>query len=172
MSNEFTGRWLITGALLGVAAGVVFALFEMLAAWAMGDGFWMPLRMIGAIVLGKEALEPSYSLTGAALTGAVLHMALSALYGTVFAALVAVVRGLRSSGAVLVAAASLYGLTLWLVNFYAIAPLAFEWFQDANAVVQFVAHVAFYGALLGILLAARLPLGAHAPRPRRQPLGV
>jgi hypothetical protein len=90
----------------------------MVAAWAMDDGFWMPLRMIGAIVLGEEALEASYSLAGAAVAGAMLHMALSALYGAVFAALVELVRGLRSSGGVLVAAASLCGLTLLLVNFY------------------------------------------------------
>jgi hypothetical protein len=172
MRNEFTGRWLRTGALLGLVAGVVFAVFEMLAAWGMGDGFWMPLRMIGAIVLGEDALEPSYSLAGAALTGAVLHMALSALYGAVFGALAAFALGLQSSRAALVAATSLYGLTLWLVNFYVIAPVAFEWFQDANAFVQFIAHVFFYGALLGLLLAARLPLGAQVARRRHEPIGV
>ena len=172
MRNESVRRWLLPSVLFGMLAGVVFALFEMLAAWAMGDGFWMPLRMIGAIVLGEEALEASYSLTGAAATGAVVHMVLSALFGAAFGVLLAAVPGVGASRGVLVAAASLYGLALWIVNFYVIAPVAFEWFQDADPVVQFFAHTVFFGALLGALLAARVPSPA-APRPRRrEPLGV
>lgn len=172
MSNESLGRWLVPGLVFGMIAGVVFATFEMLAAWAMGDGFWMPLRMIGAILLGEEALEPSYSLTGAAATGAALHMALSGLFGAVFGFAAAAVRGLRSSRAVLVAAASAYGLVLWLVNFYAIAPVAFAWFQDADPVVQFVAHTFLFGTVLGALLAVRLPAHAESRHRRREPLGV
>ncbi len=172
MRGESLYRWLTRGALIGAVAGVVFAMFEMIAAWAMGDGFWMPMRMIGAIVLGEGALEPSYSLAGAVTVGALLHIALSALYGAVFGALVALVPGLRPSLGLLVVAGSVYGLALWLVNFYAIAPVAFEWFQDANVFVQFIAHTFVYGALLGLLLAARLPRGAEVTRRERQPVGV
>jgi hypothetical protein len=173
MRNESIGRWLLPALLFGMVAGVVFALFEMLAAWAMGDGFWMPLRMIGAIVLGEEALQASYSLAGAAVTGALVHTALSGLFGAAFGLLLAAVPGLGAGRGVLVAAASLYGLALWIVNFYVIAPVAFEWFQDADPVVQFVAHTLFFGVLLGALLAGRVP--AHAERPHRrreQPLGI
>lgn len=168
MRSESLSSWLVRGALIGVVAGIVFAMFEMIAAWAMGDGFWMPLRMIGAIVLGEEALEGSYSLAGAATAGAVVHMALSALYGAVFGALLALVPVLRGSAGLLVAAGSLYGLALWLVNFYVVAPIAFEWFQDANAVVQFVAHVVFFGALLGGSFARVAPRAE--PGRRREPL--
>jgi hypothetical protein len=157
MRNESIRQWLVPGALLGIVAGVAFALFEMLAAWGMGDGFWMPLRMIGAIVLGEEALQASYSLPGAAAAGAVIHLALSAVFGAGLGLVAALVRGLTTSRGVLVAAGSLYGLALWLVNFYAIAPVAFEWFQDADPLVQFVAHTFVFGTLLGALLALRLP---------------
>lgn len=170
MRNESIRRWLIPSALLGMVAGIVFILFEMIADWAMGNTFWMPLRMIGAIVLGEDALEMSYSVTEAAVAGGIVHMALSALFGAVFGGLLAVVHGLRSSRGVLVVAASLYGLTVWLVNFYAIAPAAFEWFQNADPIVQFVAHTFLFGALLGALLAPRVP--AHAEPRRREPLGV
>jgi len=171
MRSESLRSWLLAGALLGLVAGVAFALFEMLASWAMDDGFWMSLRMIGAIVLGEAALEASYSLTEAAFVGAAAHMALSALYGAFFGALAALADRLRSNAVVLVVAASLYGFALWLVNFYVIAPVAFEWFQDADPVVQFLAHTVVYGALLGALLAPRLPQPARVTR-RREPLGV
>jgi hypothetical protein len=147
--------WLAAGAAFGLVAGLFFALFEMVAAWQMGDGFWMPLRMIGAILLGADALEPTYSLAGAAIAGALLHMMLSALYGAMFAA-IASVGGLLSRPA-RVAAATVYGLALWLANFYVVASFAFEWFQDADPLVQFLAHTFVYGSLLGLLLAAVRP---------------
>jgi uncharacterized membrane protein len=48
----------------GFMAGLLFALFEMIAAALMQNpnSLFMPLRMIGAIVLGPAALEPTYSL--------------------------------------------------------------------------------------------------------------
>ncbi len=167
MRGESLPKFVTAGALIGVVAGAAFAMFEMVAAWAMGDGFWMPLRMIGAIGLGEEALESSYSLAGAASVGALLHLALSAVYGAIFGGLLALVPTLRTNVGVLVLAGSLYGLGLWLVNFYVVAPVAFEWFQDANAAVQFVAHVFFFGALLGALSSKV----AHAvPASRREPI--
>jgi len=155
--------WVTRGALLGVVAGIVFMAFELVAAWAMGDGFWMPLRMIGAIVLGEGALEASYSLAGAVAVGALLHVFLSAAFGAVFGAVVALAPALQASRSVLVGAAAVYGVALWIVNFYVIAPVAFEWFQDADPVVQFVAHTFFFGTLLGAMLAPRVMRGAPVP---------
>ena len=58
------------GSIVAVAmvAGLIFAAFEMLAAAIlMGpDAAMTPLRMIGAIALGAEALEPGYSVMVAA----------------------------------------------------------------------------------------------------------
>jgi hypothetical protein len=85
------GWWLKHGAIGGLIAGIVFAMFEMIvAALMMGmDAFWMPMRMIGAIVLGQAALDPSYSLATAGLVGIVVHMMLSVIYGVIFGAVVA-----------------------------------------------------------------------------------
>jgi len=138
------------GALAGIAAGIVFAVFEMAASAAMtgAEAATMPLRMIGAIALGPEALEPSFSLTTAALAGVAVHLVLAAIYGGVFAALAG---GLRS-GAGIVGLGAAYGLALWLLNFYVIAPAAFPWFADADPMIQFVAHTIFFGAALGFVL--------------------
>jgi hypothetical protein len=49
--------------------------------------------------------------------------------------------------------ATLYGLILWLVNFYLIAPAArWDWFAGANLLVQFFSHMLFFGAVLGLCL--------------------
>src|ERR687897_931242 len=74
------------GAIAGIVAGLVFAAFEMAAsAFMMGvEAFFMPLRMIGAIVLGPEALDPGYSLLAAGVAGVMVHMMLSIIYGVIF----------------------------------------------------------------------------------------
>ncbi len=146
------GSWVFTGAVMGIVAGIAFAMFEMIVAQIMGDGFFMPLRMIGAIVLGQGALEPSYTLATAAIAGVVVHMVLSAIYGAVFGAVASAVGVLRANRGVLVGVATVFGLLLWLVNFYVIAPMLFPWFLMANPVVQFAAHTFFYGTALGLLL--------------------
>ncbi len=148
-----TGWWAKQGAIGGIIAGLVFAMFEMVMAALLNGAFFGPLRMIGAIVLGREALQPSYPLLTAIVVGLVVHMMLSAIYGIVFALIVAAVPALASSPAALIAAASVYGLVLWLVNFYVVAPLAdWVWFTQSNPVVQFIAHTVMFGAVLGVYL--------------------
>lgn len=140
----------------GVVAGVVFAMFEMMMAAILNgsSAFFMPLRMIGAMVLGKDALSPDSSLFTAGITGAIVHMVLSAMFGIVFGLAVALIPTLGRSTASLVGSASVYGLVIWIANFYVIAPIAgWDWFpQETNGTVQFFAHVIFFGSVLGVWL--------------------
>lgn len=150
----------------GIVAGIVFAMFEMVMAAILNgtDAFFMPLRMIGAIVLGEDALMSSYSLAGAAITGVVVHMVMSMVFGMIFALIAGRVPAMARLGGALIAAASVYGLLLWIVNFYLIAPVAgWDWFPDRTEEwVQFVAHTFMFGSVLGFYLdrvrdAARTP---------------
>lgn len=140
--------WALTqGAIGGIVAGIIFAAFEMMASAAMlgPDAVFMPLRMIGAIVLGPAALETTYSLWGAGFAGLIVHIVLAVIYGALFAVIFG---GLRSP-AVDVAVGVAYGLALWLINFYVIAPMVFPWFTEADPMSQFIAHAVFFGAVLG-----------------------
>lgn len=145
------GRWALTGAIMGVAAGIIFAAFEVIMAAILGDGFFMPLRMIGAVVLGEGALGATYSLAAAVIMGLVVHLVLSAIYGAVFGLVVFSVHTLQRRGW-LIGAATVFGFALWIVNFYLIAPFAFPWFTEANVIVQFLAHTFFFGTALGLLM--------------------
>ncbi|WP_258045731.1 hypothetical protein [Mesorhizobium sp. NBSH29] len=122
----------------------------MASAFLMGIGaFFMPLRMIGAIVIGPAALDPGYSLLTAGSVGVIVHMVLSIVYGMIFGAIAAsTLRGQMAH----VGLGSLFGLVLWLVNFYVIAPMAFPWFLEANPIAQFIAHTFFFGTVLGYSL--------------------
>jgi uncharacterized membrane protein YagU involved in acid resistance len=128
------------------------------AAVLMGpQAFFMPLRMIGAIVLGSAALDPGYSLASAGFAGVIVHMVLSIVFALILAAFASPVAGT----AALAAGGIAFGIVLWLVNFYLVAPLAgWTWFPDrSNQVVQFVAHALFYGCPVGWYLGrSRVPI--------------
>jgi hypothetical protein len=158
------GWWVKHGLIGGLIAGIIFALFEVIAAAVMmgPDAFFVPLRMIGAIVLGPQALEPSYPLIPAALAGTGVHVVLSLLFGLIFGVIGAVVPALARTTAGLIVAGSLFGLALWLVNFFVIAPVAgWTWFPErTDPIIQFLAHTFFFGTVLGIWVdraAAALP---------------
>jgi hypothetical protein len=150
------GAWVRYGVLAGVTAGIVFAMFEMVMAVVFdgADAFFMPLRMIGGIGLGKAALEPGTSLLAAGGAGLVIHMILSMMYGVVAAAVLSLVPRLSASRTAVLVSTSLAGLALWIVNFYGLAPVfGWTWFPDGtNAAVQFVAHTFFFGTVLGLVL--------------------
>ncbi len=152
-----TGGWILPGAVMGVAAGGVFLIFEMIVAGIMGQSAFEPFRMIAATLLGKGALT-AQSTTGLAAVVPValaIHYALSAFYGGVFGAAVGAIGALRNGRVALAGAASVFGFVLWLANFYAIAPALFPWFLMADPAVQFIAHTFFFGTPLGLMLGIR-----------------
>lgn len=153
------GRLLLHGVVGGIVAGIVFAIVDMVLAVAiMGAPFVAPLRMIGAILLGPQALEPTYPLAQAAITGLLVHLVLSAIYGVIFVYLLAFVGQLNASTGLLLLYGSLFGLALWIVNFLLIAPIAFPWFAMVDQFwFGFVAHTFFYGTVLGGYVAAARP---------------
>jgi hypothetical protein len=150
------GAWLRYGIPAGVAAGIAFAMFEMImAALLNGAGaFFAPLRMIGGIGLGRTAIDPATSLLTAGGVGLVIHMLMSMSYGIVAAAVLSLVPELSASRTTILLTTSVAGLLLWLVNFYVLAPaFGWSWFPDkANPAVQFIAHTFFFGTVLGYLL--------------------
>lgn len=151
-----TATWLRAGLVGGVIAGIVFAMFEMIMAVVLngGDAFFMPLRMIGAIGVGKTALDPSTSLLTAGGAGLVIHMVLSMMYGVVVAGVIAKAGTLAQSSVSVVVVASAAGFGLWILNFFVLAGVfGWNWFPDSqNVAVQFVAHTVMFGTVLGLAL--------------------
>jgi hypothetical protein len=146
-------------------AGVSFAAFEMTvgALRAGVEGFWMPLRMIGAIALSESALNPSFPLAQPLLAGIIVHLTLSVAFAVVFVTLVQPTATIPSSNALLFRGC-VFGAALWLVNFYLVAPLmGWQWFPErSNALLQGLAHTFFYGCTLAFLL-SRDAVSVHAP---------
>lgn len=147
------GRWLIGG----LIAGIIFAMFEMIMAAIMGQGFFAPLRLIGAIGLGTGTLPmptPTIGLATIIPVALIIHMILSMMFGAGFGVVASAIDALRTNPVAVIVAATVVGFLLWIVNFFIIAPILFPWFGMTNQVVQFFAHTIFFGTVLGLLLAA------------------
>jgi hypothetical protein len=147
----------------GIVGGLIFAVFEMVAtAVMMGpDAAFMPLRMIGGIALGARALDPGYPLITAALAGVLVHMVLSIAFAIFFSVLVPAT---VSSGTLAILGMG-FGIGLWIVNFFVIAPIAgWNWFpEQTNPIVQLIAHGLFFGCPVGWYLGREQPIAIPVP---------
>ncbi len=164
-----TGWAVKQGLIGGIIAGIIFAMFEMVIAWLLSGNFFGPLRMIAGIPLQQP--PPQIAMGTAIVVGMITHMVFSMMFGVVVAWIVAMVAALRRSPAATVAFATLFGLVLWPLNFFVIAPLInAPWFMTEPSQLWqgFVAHTFMYGTVLGLYLARQLPgaatTGGDVPR--------
>jgi hypothetical protein len=146
----------------GVLAGIGFAVVELVIMDLRGGHLVVArfLRRIAAPWIGAQALAPDFPFATVAVVGTIIHFGLAALFGLIFTWLTELrVHELTRSRAILVLAATGYGLLLWPLNLYLIAPfVGWEWFvQETEPAVQAAAHLC-YGLLLGLYLNHRLGL--------------
>jgi hypothetical protein len=128
----------------GVIAGAVFMMVEMLMVqFVMGESMWGPPRMIAAIVLGKGVLPPPATFDAGILAVAMMvHFPLSILFALILALIIN-----RMGLGPAIAVGAIYGLVLYLVNFYGMT-VFFPWFAMARNWVSIFTHVLF-GAVAG-----------------------
>lgn len=151
-----------SGALGGVIAGSIFGLAQVIAAILQGHSAWAPLQAIAALLLGPATLQAPNLSPAVVVTAIGVHYGLSVVFGIALAvvSMSTVAVGTSLGGAVV--AGMVWGFAIWLVNFFLIAPVAFEWFTNENRAVQLVLHVLFYGAPLGYVLGRTLTHSAQA----------
>jgi len=155
MSSGSLGRTLSVGILGGVGAGIIFALFMMVMDAILGNGYLDWLRQSAAIALGGSVV-PARPQLSVLIFGLIVHMSLAALYGAVFAVSARYITFLRRD---LIVATTVFGLAIWILNFYIFSPWLFPWFDDSPDILQFIAHTVFYGMPLGAILLEFTPSG-------------
>lgn len=123
----------------GVIAGTVFVMMEMLlVTTALGGPLWGPPRMMGAIVMGKEALPPPATFDFViVMAGMVVHYILSVVYAIIIA-----FAAQRFSAGIAIAIGAAIGLAIYVVNFYVMTSV-FPWFANARNWVTIVSHIVF-----------------------------
>ena len=144
----------------GVLAGIGFAVVELVMMDLRGGHLVVArfLRRIAATWIGPQALAPDFPFTTVAVVGTIIHFGLAALLGLIFTWMTeSRVHALARSRVQLLLAATGYGLLLWPLNVYLIAPfVGWEWFvRETEPTVQAAAHLC-YGLLLGLYLDRRV----------------
>ena len=94
-THSSLGRAVLIGAVAGVIASLVMAMYAMMAAYAKDTGFFTPLYHIASLVTNDSNMVKSMKadqmngdaftfLFGPAILGAMIHMMTGAMYGAVF----------------------------------------------------------------------------------------
>ena len=118
------GRTLIVGAIAGVIASLVMAMFAMIAAATyQHTGFFTPLYHIASLFLDPSTMMASmqqgmtgsnfYFVFGPAVVGALVHMMVGAMYGIVFAV---IVRMAKLRGTNLIIGGMIYGAIIFAMS--------------------------------------------------------
>lgn len=157
-SNLHYGSIIGQGVLTGLIAGLVLTIYESLASWVLVQNIFGFIRLAGATVLGEQALSPVWSFTTEGIIGLVVIAAFSLIAGGLFALIVGAFAPLHSKAGNIISAGLVYGLLLWLLVFYVLAP-ALNWFwlvPNTDSFWQgFLGFTVFYGLTQGLLLARK-----------------
>ncbi|WP_370012737.1 hypothetical protein [Nocardia cyriacigeorgica] len=175
-TSAITGRAVggaaVWGALAGVAASMVMAIYAMIAAATyQHTGFFTPLYHIAATFIAPDAMMTSmmragegsafYFSLGPAVLGALIHMMVGAMYGAIFAV---GARLAKLHGLTLVAAAMVWGLVVFALSTWIGLPIAAALFGGGDPIATMATMVGYptflvehllYGGALGMMLAAR-----------------
>jgi hypothetical protein len=165
-----TIRWLIIGAIAGMVAGAMMAMYAMIAsATFLGQGFFTPLYGIASPLLGPGAMMQSmkqglYFTAGPAVLGLIIHMLWSALYGMLFALLVFF---LRLRGMMALVGGLVYGLIVLVIMSFIVLPIVGAGTMPAMiGWPSFVVEHVIFGMVLGLWPLLR---PADVPRLAAQP---
>lgn len=127
----------------GLIGGLFFMAFQMFFVGLITHtNAWTPPKMIGAIILGKNALTTAGFSFGIVLIGMIVHFALSILFGVILAFFIQ-----TTSAAAATIVGIIYGLILYFVNFYVFTGW-FPWFANARNWITVLDHL-IYGGVAG-----------------------
>jgi hypothetical protein len=140
----------------------------MIAGWVQDTGFFTPLYHIASLVAAPDTMmtsmegamagDPFQFSFGVAVLGAVIHMMTGAMYGALFALVVA---RLRLGVAALTVAGLVWGIVVFVISAFVALPAAAALFGSGDPIRNmaemagwatfFVEHV-MYGIALGLLV--------------------
>jgi len=157
-SHHWQARWpdWAAAAVAGFGAGGVLMLLELAwAAFISGDDPWQTSRMIAAMAMGADTLQPTgYSMT-VLVVALLVHYALGVVFGVLLAAIMAPFK-LDSSSAMALTAGGVFGLLLYVLNFYGMTGV-YTWFVELRGWPTAIAHVVFGMAAAYIYLKLERP---------------
>ncbi len=150
--TRFNRRWLASGFLAGVGAGLVALALAAFLSANLAREISFPAKLIGAVLLGSDALAADSLIGGT--TGFLIHLTLSGFFGLVFAQFVLETSRKRN----LLLLGTLAGLAVWLFWSMMFMPSFNEaMFFFLPKTVSLLLHLAF-GFSFGLFVVLLRPL--------------
>jgi len=113
----------VHGARAGLLAGLALGVVEIVASAVLTREPLLPFQFAAGLLVGPEALAPAFPAAASVALGTVIHLLLSTLLGVAFLAGLALTFQLSARPPLMVLYGVLFGVTVWEVNFLALAPL-------------------------------------------------
>ncbi|MGH8809445.1 MAG: hypothetical protein ACREX0_16345 [Noviherbaspirillum sp.] len=131
----------IAAAVSGFVAGAVLMVLELIWS-AIGDvSPWTTTNMIAAITMGSDVMQSNEFDFSVIMAALLTHYVLGTVYGMILAAIIAPFHFDSSPGLAMLIGA-VFGLALYLLNFYGMVRF-FPWFAEMRNWVTVWAHVIF-----------------------------
>jgi hypothetical protein len=150
VSGRVTHRHYGAGALGGLLAGLVMIVVAMVVSAGRGAGFWLPVRSIGALFFGVNALVGGAGVLAAAFA---FHLAFATLLGSGFGTVVGRVR----AGSAFALGIS-YGIAIWAAMTFGILPAIDPTMSTRVGMIPvwwFAFHLIYGGMMLFVPLFSR-----------------
>jgi hypothetical protein len=144
------------GAIAGLAGGLAMALVGAVIALAVGADIWHTPKAIGSFLFGPAAVATPGFVAGPVLAGSILHVALSALFGAVFALLISRVLRLTTEYGAPVVGGLVFGALIWMIAYFVVAPLFNPLLLEVYA-PSFIIQNLVYGTVTGLVYTAVRP---------------
>lgn len=111
------------GTLAGLIAGLGLGFVAIVASAVLRGDPWLPFDFAAAIVVGPEALAPTFPSAASLALGTVIHLLLSVLFGVTFLSALALTFQLSARPPLLLLYGVLFAFLVWEVNFLAALPV-------------------------------------------------
>lgn len=173
-THSSLGRAVLVGAVAGIIASLVMAMYAMVAAYTKDTGFFTPLYHIASLITDDSNMMKSMQaaqmdgnaftfLAGPAVLGAIIHMMTGAMYGAVFGV---VASRLRIGVLAMAGVGLVYGFLVFVLSAFIALPLAATIFNSGDPIAN-MAEMAGWGTfivehlLFGAALGAMTAVGLH-----------
>lgn len=111
------------GMLAGLIAGLGLGFVAIVASTVLRGDPGLPFDFATAILVGQEALAPTFPSAASLALGTVIHLLLSVLFGVTFLTALALTFQLSARPPLLLLYGVLFAFLVWEVNFLAVLPL-------------------------------------------------
>lgn len=157
-----TKRAIIEGLGSGLLAGTIFASVAIVVAALAGEAPLSPIRVFASVLVGRSALDATAGAMSVVIVGGVIHFAMSAMFGLVYALVDSRLppstqsRWTRQSGLGIA-----YGVILWAVNYELVARFWYPWLLGQSSLREAALYALCFGLPLALICTG---LERHARR--------